>query len=97
MTMTRRIRTAAALALAVGAGLATAGTATAASAATAAPAVTPPGYTLHATYYYQDQCTYFGNQGVANHQWTSFYCTWTPFNPPFTGSGIMGEADLYVN
>ncbi|GAB2690520.1 hypothetical protein [Kitasatospora kifunensis] len=99
--LTRRLRTAAALTLALGAGLATAGTASAAAATatavTAAPAVIPPGFTLHAEYYYQDQCTYFGNLGVTNHQWTSYFCTWTPFNPPFTGSGIMGVADLYVN
>lgn len=60
----------------------------------AAPA---PGYTWHAEYFYQDQCSTEGSLGVANHEWTSFYCTWTPFNPGFTGSGILGAADLYVN
>ena len=89
--MNRRFRTAAALTfLALGAGVATAGTAEAAP----APA---PGYTWHAEYFYQDQCSTQGRLGETNGQWTAFYCTWTPFNPGFTGSGILGTADLYVN
>ena len=83
--MNRRSKIATALAtMALGAVVATAGPAQAA------------GYTLYGQYFYQDECNYYGATGVTNHQWTAYYCTWTPIaiSP---GSGIDGVADLYVN
>ena len=52
--------------------------------------------TVYGQYFYQDECNQIGAQLVAEGEYASYYCSWQPFNPGDTGSGILGIATLYV-
>lgn len=51
---------------------------------------------VYGQYFYQDQCNQIGAQLVAEGKYASYYCSWQPFDPGYTGSGILGIDTLYV-
>ncbi|WP_027346048.1 hypothetical protein [Hamadaea tsunoensis] len=51
-------------------------------------------YRLAGNYGWPDQCSYYGQAGVANHNWTQWYCqTVTPANMAL---GYPGNYNLWV-